>query len=371
MSNHPVNRRTMLRNGLWIAGGVAAAGPMASLLAACGSDSTSSSTTAGATTTGGAATTAGAGTATTGAASSTPMSMTSVGYQLSWLPTVENSGTFVGIQDGIFSGLGLDVSVINGGPNVQTVPAVVSKQALIGSDGADNVGNGVANGAKVKIFGTRMQKNPLCVVSLADSPITSPEQLVGKKIGVAQGNQAGWEVFLKRAGVDVSEITVVPVQYDPSPVANKEVDGQVVFSINEPAQLKVKGIETNVLLFADYGFDIYAGCYFALEQTIEEQPEVLAAFLKGERQGFQTVFADPQKATDDTVQIFGKDQGFDASQQLVEAGLLPSVMVTDWTKSNGLLTMDPADIAKNVETLGVAGVTVTADMFTDAITKML
>ena len=115
-----------------------------------------------------------------------------------------------------------------------------------------------------------MQKNPLCVVSLADSPITSPEQLVGKKIGVAQGNQAGWEVFLKRAGVDVSEITVVPVQYDPSPVANKEVDGQVVFSINEPAQLKVKGIETNVLLFADYGFDIYAGCYFALEQTIEE-----------------------------------------------------------------------------------------------------
>ena len=46
-------------------------------------------------------------------------------------------------------------------------------------------------------------------------------------------------------------------------------------------------------------------------------------------------------------------------------------MVTDWTKSNGLLTMDPADIAKNVETLGVAGVTVTADMFTDAITKML
>jgi ABC-type nitrate/sulfonate/bicarbonate transport system substrate-binding protein len=388
MSNDlPVNRRNVLRSGLWLAGGVAAAGPLAALLSACGSDSTSSSTTAGSATTaapattGAAATTVAGATATTAAgtpgsaATTAPGSAsgtkTTIGYQLSWLPTVENCGTFIGIQDGIFAGLGLDVKVINGGPNVQTVPAVVSGSALIGSDGADNVGNGVANGAKVKIFGTRMQKNPLCVVSLAAKPITKPEDLIGKKIGVAQGNQAGWDVFLKRAGIDASKITVVPVQYDPSPVANGEVDGQVVFSINEPQQLKVKGVDTSILLFADYGFDIYAGCYFALEDTIKNDPDTLVAFLKGERAAFEKDFADPSLGSKYTVEIFGKDQGFDANQQLFESQVLPTVMVTDDTKASGLFTMTPAGIQANLDTLKVAGVDVTADMFTDEILKLM
>ncbi|MEO5900528.1 MAG: ABC transporter substrate-binding protein [Ilumatobacteraceae bacterium] len=388
MSNDlPVNRRNVLRGGLWLAGGVAATGPLAALLSACGSDSKSSSATAAPATSAGPATTA-SGSATTGASATTvagttpgsaavttPGSVTAtptaLSYQLSWLPTVENCGTFIGIQDGIFAGLGLDVKVINGGPNVQTVPAVVSGSALIGSDGADNVGNGIANGAKVKIFGTRMQKNPLCVVSLASKPLTKPEDLIGKKIGVAQGNQAGWDVFLKRAGIDASKITVVPVQYDPSPVANGEVDGQVVFSINEPQQLKVKGIDTSILLFADYGFSIYAGCYFALEETIKNDPDTLVAFLKGERAAFEKNFADPSLGSKYTVEIFGKDQGFDASQQLFESQVLPTVMVNDATKASGLFTMTPADIAANIETLKVAGVDVTADMFTDEILKLL
>ena len=391
MSNQsPLDRRSVLRNALKLGGGVAIAPSLAAFLSACGSSSTTSAATtaASATTSAAAATAASATTAASASATTTSASavdtstavstagtssgaLTTLSYQLSWLPTVENCGTFIGITDGIFKGLGLDVKVLNGGPNVQTVPAVVSGAALIGSDGADNVGNGVANGAKVKIFGTRMQKNPLCVVSLSSKPITSPDQLIGKKIGVAQGNQAGWEVFLKRAGIDESKITIVPVQYDPSPVANGEVDGQVVFSINEPQQLKVKGVETTVLLFADYGFDIFAGCYFALEETIKNKPDVLAAFLKGERAAFEKDFADPALGQKYTTEIFGKDQGFDASQQLFESQALPSVMVTDATKKNGLLTMDPADITKNLETLKVAGVTVTADMFTDEILKLL
>jgi hypothetical protein len=69
--------------------------------------------------------------------------------------------------------------------------------------------------------------------------------------------------------------------------------------------------------------------------------------------------------------VFGKDQGFDASQQLYESQVLPTVMVTDATKANGLFTMAPADIAANIATLKVAGVEVTEDMFTDEILKLM
>lgn len=362
MTETRYDRRNFLRQG---AVGLAAAGPLAAFLASCGSSTKSGSA---ATTTGAATTVAGAATTVGAAATTAAGKMLKLGYQLSWLPTVEHCGTYIAIEQGIFSGLGLDVSILPGGPNKQTVATVVGGQALVGGDGADNIGAGRTQGAKIKIFGARLQKNPLCVVSLAGSPIKTPADLIGKKIGVAQGNQTPWDVFLKAAGVDASKITVVPVQYDPSPVANKEVDGQVVFSINEPAQLKAKGIETNTMLFADYGFSIFAGCYFALEDTIKNQKDELVAFLKGERQGFDVNIKDPTVGTKYTLDKYGKDLGLDATQQQYESEALKSIMVTPATTAKGLLYMDPSDIAKNIETLKIAGQTVTAaDLFTDEI----
>ena len=195
-----------------------------------------------------------------------------------------------------------------------------------------------------------------------------PARSAGKKIGVAQGNQTPWDVFLKAAKVSATGITVVPVQYDPSPVANKEVDGQVVFAINEPAQLKAKGIDTNILLFADYGFSIYAGCYFALEDTIKNHKAELAAFLKGERQGFEANIKDPTLGTKYTLDKYGKDLGLDPKQQQFESEALASIMKTPVTDAKGLLYMDPSDIAKNIDTLKLAGQNVSsADLFTDEI----
>lgn len=346
MTNPTFSRRTALKRGVAIAGGLTLGGSLSSLLAACGSDNTEAS---------------GSG----GGDGDTPFALP---YQLSWLPNVEHSGTYVAIEEDIFSGLGLDVQVVPGGPSAQTVATVVGGQALVGADGSDNIGRGRLEGANIKIFGVRLQKNPLCIMSLADNPILTPDDLHGKKIGVAQGNQTPWDVFLGAAGVDGSDIEIVPVQYDPAPTANGEVDGQVVFAINEPAQLKAIGIDTNTMLFADYGFAIFAGCYFATEETIKDHKDELVAFLKGERQGYEKVLADPALGVSYTLDKYGKDLDLNPDQQQFQAELLESVMVTDSTKSNGLLSMSDADMEANIATLALADVNVTAgDLFTTEI----
>jgi hypothetical protein len=71
------------------------------------------------------------------------------------------------------------------------------------------------------------------------------------------------------------------------------------------------------------------------------------------------------------MEVYGKNHGFDAAQQQFESEVLESVMVTPYTEANGLLTMDPADIAANVETLGVAGIEVTPDLFTSEILGLI
>lgn len=334
------DRRAALRRGATAVGGIAFAGPLSGLLSACGSD-------------GG------------GAASGEAFDLA---YQLSWLPTVEHAGTYISVEDGTFADLGLTVDVIPGGPNKTTVAAVIGGEVLVASDGSDNIARGRSEGADIKIFGARLQKNPLCVMSLAEAPINTPADLAGKKIGVAQGNQTPWEVFLQSAGVDDSTIEIVPVQYDPSPTANGEVQGQVVFAINEPAQLQAKGIDTNTMLFADYGFNIFAGCYFATEETIANHKDHLVAFLKGEKAGYEKNLADPSLGVKYTLEKYGKDLDLNPDQQLLQSQLLETVMVTPNTDKNGLLSMDPSDIAANIDTLQLAGIDISsADLFTDEI----
>lgn len=343
MSNKgfPLSRRSLLKSGLGL-GAIALGGP--TLLTACSSSS---------------GTTAADGT-------------TALNYQLSWLPTTEHSGSWIASDHGLYTDNGLSVSFLNGGPNTSPDTVVMSGKAAIGGSNADVVAKAITQGADLKVIGTRFQKSPYCVVSLADKPINSPQDMVGKKIGVAALNETAFGLLLKINNIDPSSVDVVPVQFDPAPVVNGEVDGQVVFVINEPTQLEAKGIATHTFLFADFGYAVFSGVYFAKTETVEKNADMLAGFLRSERLGWEANVADPTIGTDLTVNVFGKDQGFDRAQQLLESQTLAQIMVTPDTDTDGLLTLPRALIDNNVTTLAANGIDVTAEqLFTTKILDMI
>ena len=339
-----LSRRTLITRGLGL-GALAVAAPSA--LSACGSSSSASGTTSS----GG---------------------VTSLSYQMSWLPTVEQSGSFIADDQGLYQQNDLDVTLLNGGPNTSPDTMVVSGKALVGATQADSIAAAVTKGADVRIFGTRFQASPFCILSLAETPIADPRAMVGKRIGVAANNQTSFDLLLQLNSIDPGDVEVVPVQFDPAPVANKEVDGQVVFVINEPTQLEVKGIATHSFLFADHGYAIFSGAYFALAKTIEEQPEVLASFLRAERAGWEANLADPAVGTALTVDVYGKDQGFDRAQQQLESERLAQIMTSPYTEANGVLSLPPELVEANITTLAAAGIDVSADqLFTQAILDLV
>ncbi len=59
-------------------------------------------------------------------------------------------------------------------------------------------------------------------------------EFFGKKIGVQAANEPIWKTFLKANNLDASKITKVPVQFDPTPLAQKQVDGWLSYVTNEP-----------------------------------------------------------------------------------------------------------------------------------------
>jgi ABC-type nitrate/sulfonate/bicarbonate transport system substrate-binding protein len=287
-------------------------------------------------------------------------------FQLSWLPTTEFAGTWVALNKGYFSAEGIDLAWLPGGPNASPETIVASGKAEVGMLNADAIAKARTEGAPIKIIGALLQKSPFCILSKADRPINSPQEMIGKKIGVAAANQTAFDVMLSLNNIKKDQLTVVPVQFDPAPVANGEVDGQIVYVTNEPPTLEVRGIKTHTFLLADFGYTVLSDCYFATEQTIAGKPDLLASFLTATRKGWLDNMDAPQTGTDLAVQTYGKDQGLDAKQQLGESKAMNSLIVTpDVLKP---IDLPDATMAATVETLKKVGITITAaDLFTKDI----
>lgn len=340
------SRRSLLRGGVRVAGGIALAGAAPSLLAACSSSSKKAST----------------------AASSAQT--TDLSYQLSWVPDVEFAGSYLAKDRGYYSKHGLDVGFRAGGASVSVEPVVTEGKALVGSSNADTVAEAVAQGAPLKIIGARFQVNPFCIISGASKPIDAPKDMYGKSIGVSSANEEAWKTFVALNKLDVSKITVVPVQDDPTPLAAGEVDGWMGYITDEPTQLSLKGFAVHTFLFADFGYKIFADIYEVTESSIATKKEELAAFLAAEREGWQADLSDPAAGVTAAKPYFLKS-GLTAAQQALENKAQLELISTPYTRAHGLFTMNPDDIAANISTMKVAGISASADLFDSSILEMI
>lgn len=300
-------------------------------------------------------------------------SLGSANLQLDWIEDVEFAGSYIARTKGYYAKEGLHVGLLPGGPSTTVEPIVVSGRALVGLSGPDITSQAINHGAKLTIIGAQMQKAPQAIMSLAKSPIRTPHDMIGKKIGVQAANLDTWNAFLKLAKVPASKVTVVPVQFDPSPLAAGEVDGWYSFITNEPFLLAAKGVKTYTFLLYNYGYRIYSGTYCCRTASLHNPKEraQIIALMRGELMGWHRAFADPTLAAHLTVDVYGKTNGLDVPTQRKELFAYKKLFETPTTRANGLFWMAPAQIEANIHTMRVAGIKSKPSYFTDEILKAI
>lgn len=342
-----IDRRAFLgRSGLTLAGaGVLVVGG-SSLLAACGSDSE------------------GAKTDTTGAGGKPDFG--TLDYQLSWIKNVEFAGEYIAVEEGYYTEGGFsDVNLMSGGAGIKQDDIVQGGKAFMGVSSPDITGSAILAGADLIIVGAQYQKNPFAVMSMADTPIETPEDMYGKKIGVQATNESVWAGFIKAAGLDESKITKVPVQFDPTGLTTGEVDGWFSFITNEPNSLKVQGFETVTFLLNDHGYPYVSETIMVKSSALTEDRDKLKAALIGDIKGWNDSIADPTIGADLAANKYGKDLGLDEEEQVLESKAQNELILTDDTKANGLLTITPELIEQTLGSLRAGGVEIEADKLFD------
>lgn len=290
-----------------------------------------------------------------------------VAVQLSWLKNIEFAGEYFADAKGYYKDAGFgSVNLVAGGAASTSVEAGLGTGKIwIGMSAPQTTAPAVLEGLNAKIVGTTYQKNPFCIVSSAAKPIKTPQDMKGRKIGVQDTNQLIFNALLAANNMTPSDVTIVPAQYDPTPLASGEVDGWVSYVTNEPITLSAKGFANANFLFADFGLPLVAETLTVSQKTIDSERDKLKAFLVAEIKGWKDVVANPAEGARLAVEVYGKDQRLDKDEQTKEATAQNGLVVSADTQANGLFTMTDDLIAKNIAALGKSKIDIKASQLFD------
>jgi ABC-type nitrate/sulfonate/bicarbonate transport system substrate-binding protein len=298
-----------------------------------------------------------------------------ISLQYSWIKNEEFAGEFYAEENGYYTEAGFDKVYGISGPSTG-VPVLLSNTVQVALSDTASVGAAIAEqDAPLKIIGATFQKNPFTILSLADGGnIQTPEDLIGKRIGVQDSNASVFAALLNANGISIDQLTVVPVEFDPTPLTNGEVDGFMAYLTNESVTVEMSGYEVTNLSYAENGVPYVAETFTVTDQFLAENRELLKAFLIAEIKGWTDVF---QESTDDTVSLITKyydqatadgDLTFGPLDPIKTAAALEAQLLlisTDETLENGLFTISDALKAESIASLEAAGWNVTAEQLFD------
>lgn len=229
---------------------------------------------------------------------------------LDWYPNALHAFLYQAEQAGYFAEEGLTVNIQSPAGVNDAMSMVAAGKADIGLYYQQDVIQArVEQDVPVKSIAAVVQAPLNIVLSLKEKDITEPADLVGKTIGYAgtELSEALIHSIMKESGQDPSSVEMIDVGFDlMSSMVTGNVDATIGCLVNhEVPQMEKEGFEVNYFFPDDFGVpQYYEGIFLANDDMIENEPEVLAGFLRGCQKGFE----DFKNDTDAVLQVLLDNQ---------------------------------------------------------------
>lgn len=291
------------------------------------------------------------------AASAQP-AMTKVKFMLDWRFEGPSALFLLTKAKGYFEAEGLDVDIDPGSGGGTTITRVASGAYDIGFADMGSIIEFAANnqaGAASRVQATYLvyESAPLSVFTLKSENVSKPGDLVGKTLGAPafDPGRRMFPVFAKANGIDPASVkwtTMDPAMRE-TLLQRGDVQGITGFYFTSLIGLESRGVPTDkidVLKYSDYGLKLYGNAIFATRKYIDENPKVMAAFIRAFTKGARDVVADPDKAID---YVKAREPLINVETERRRLKLaLESSIATPAAKANGVGFADQAVIARMV-----------------------
>lgn len=184
---------------------------------------------------------------------------TPVPFILDWKAQMEHAGFFVAQQKGFYEQEGLEIEILDGSGAPTAARVVGNGTYKLGvASGAATV---MARARNIPIVSLAVinQQTPVVVYSLVEKNITTPADLIGKRIGVNIGGtkHREFQAFLRRQNISEDDIQLMGMsEASPAPLLAGQVDAMLGYTEDQPVTVELQGHAVHRLALSDYGIDI-------------------------------------------------------------------------------------------------------------------
>ncbi len=218
---------------------------------------------------------------------------TAITVQLDWVAEPEHGGFYQAQARGFFADAGLEVTLVQGGPNAFPTQKVAAGQVQFAQADSTNTLLAINEGLPITQVAAVFQQNPSVLMLHPGNPISSFEELDGQTI-MARPEWAFLPYLRQKYGI---EFNLIPTNFS---LANFIADKNFIqqgFYIAEPFFIEKEGLPRPKFLYAwDAGFDSYV-VVIANRTWAAAHPDPTRAFIAAYIRGWDDyLHGDPTPA---------------------------------------------------------------------------
>lgn len=227
-----------------------------------------------------------------------------VSFRLKWLFLANYAESFVAKEKGFWSSWGLSVDMHPGGFENDSIKLVAAGSDQFGITGGDDLLIARSKGITIVAITAIYQETPVAFIVRSDSAIQGPKDFAGRKVGRKHGTNVDtqYSIMLRRAGIDESSITHIPVKFHLSPILTGQVDVYPGYAMGQPEDLRSEGLDIRVIRASEHAIESYGNVLFTTEMMIAQNPGLVQRFVDGYLNGLQYTIDNPEEAVDITLE---------------------------------------------------------------------
>lgn len=271
-----------------------------------------------------------------------------VNVQFGWLINSQHIGDILARELGYQEEEGNAVEISAGGPNIDSVPLVASGQYDIGQQSSSpQIMLAASKGIPIQCFAVALQVHPFAYFSLKSAPINTPQDMVGKRVGVQPaGGAVLLSALLRKNGIDESKVEVITIGSDAKPLLSGQVDAIAGWRSNV-GQRELLGDDAVELPLWDNGVRLLPLPYFATSEKLNSDPEAFASYVRAASRGWKYAFDNPEKGVEILVKAY---PNLKYENEIKAIGLLRQFAGSELAANDGWGAFEPAIWSDQIET---------------------
>ncbi|MCD6580516.1 MAG: ABC transporter substrate-binding protein [Desulfuromusa sp.] len=269
--------------------------------------------------------------------------------QLPWHHQFQFAGYYMAKEKGYYQDAGLEVEIRDITQGESSVEEVLSGRADLGVSGSGLLVER-SLGKPIVAVAAIFQQSPTVLLSLEQSDIRKPVDLIGKKVMLSPGfNSLSLIALLHQEGV-LDKVERIETNFDYHSLLNGQTDVFNAYRTNEPHLLETQGYQTNIINPEDYGINFYGDILFTSEGFLQNNHKLVEKFRTASLKGWDYALKHP----DETIAVIqSKYHSTKTVQQLqVEAVAVEKVIQSDQVEIGTLDRARWAQIGYHLKVIG-------------------